>query len=63
LALRLELKLILARVVGDQAQGRASQKHEKRENAVSDNQFDFTIKVRSERKLISRKPTRTPEAK
>jgi hypothetical protein len=63
LALRLELKLILARVVGDQAQGHASQKYEKRKNAVSDNQFDFTIKVRSERKLISRKPTRTPEAK
>jgi hypothetical protein len=33
------------------------EKHKKRENAVPDEQFDFTIKVRHQRKLISRKRT------
>jgi hypothetical protein len=57
LALRLELRLILARVTGDLVQVHAIKKHEKRENLVSNNQFDFTIKVRHQRKLISRKRT------
>jgi hypothetical protein len=36
---------------------RLKAKREKRENTVQNNQFDFTIRVRSERKLISRKRT------
>jgi hypothetical protein len=51
-----------SRLTGDQARGYAFRKYKKHENTVSDNQLDFTIRVRCGRKLISKR-TGTAEAK